>query len=85
MSALYEEMDAQVTEEARLYKALDKLEAMIQHNESPIETWSENEFDLNRTYAFDTVRFSPWLTDLRKEILQDTLDKIEQQETAAIS
>ncbi|MBQ9664728.1 MAG: HD domain-containing protein [Oscillospiraceae bacterium] len=82
MTALYGEMDAQATEEARLYKALDKLEALIQHNESPIETWSENEYDLNKTYAFDTVRFSPWLTELRKAILQDTLDKIEREECA---
>ena len=76
MLQLYAEMDAQQTLEARLYKALDKLEALIQHNESPISTWSANEYDLNRTYAFDVVTFSEWLTALRQEILQDTLDKI---------
>ena len=70
-------MDAQETKEAMLYKSLDKLEALIQHNESPIDTWSENEYELNKTYAFDTVSFSDWLTDLRKAILDDTLDKIE--------
>jgi len=77
MAALYREMDAQQTPEARLYKALDKLEAVIQHNESPLHTWTENEYELNQTYAFDTVRFSPWLTALRQEILKDTLEKIE--------
>ena len=77
IAALYKEMDAQETKEAKLYKALDKLEALIQHNESPIDTWSENEFELNKTYAFDTVAFSEWLTDLRKVILEDTLEKIE--------
>ena len=76
MTALYAEMNAQQTQEARLYKALDKLEALIQHNESPLSTWSENEYALNQTYAFDTVAFSEWLTALRREILQDTLDKI---------
>ena len=35
-----------------------KLEALIQHNESPLDTWAENEYELNRTYAFDTVVFS---------------------------
>ena len=75
MLALYAEMDEQTTLEAKLYKSLDKLEALIQHNESPIDTWSANEYDLNKTYAFDTVTFSSWLTSLRKEILQDTLDK----------
>lgn len=78
MMSLYEEMDAQKTIESKIYKALDKLEALIQHNESPLETWSENEHELNKTYAFDTVAFSDWLTELRKAILEDTLVKIEQ-------
>ena len=76
MRTLYQEMDAQETGEARLYKALDKLEALIQHNESPLRTWSENEYELNKRYAFDTVAFSDWLKALRKEILADTLEKI---------
>lgn len=79
MKALYAEMDAQETMEAKVYKSLDKLEALIQHNESPIDTWSENEYELNKTYAFDTVRFSEWLTALRNEILKDTLDKIREE------
>jgi putative hydrolase of HD superfamily len=78
LSALYKEMDAQETTEAKVYKALDKLEALIQHNESPLSTWSDNEYELNKTYAFDTVAFSEWLTELRKAILEDTLEKIEQ-------
>ena len=60
----------------KLYKALDKLEAVIQHNESPLDTWEENEYELNKTYAFDAVAFSEWLTDLRKAVLDDTLEKI---------
>ena len=76
LSALYREMEAQETTEAKLYKALDKLEALIQHNESPLDTWSDNEFELNKTYAFDTVAFSEWLTELRKAILEDTMNKI---------
>ena len=79
ISALYKEMEAQKTAEAKLYKALDKLEALIQHNESPLSTWSENEYELNKTYAFETVSFSKWLTDLREEILKDTIEKIEKE------
>ena len=30
-------MNEQKTKEAKLYNAIDKLEALIQHNESPIE------------------------------------------------
>jgi len=74
---LFKEMNAQETREAQLFKALDKLEAVIQHNESPISTWSENEYELNKTYAFDNVKISDWLMALRKEILNETLNKIE--------
>jgi len=77
MVDLFKEMDAQETKEAKLYKSLDKLEALIQHNESPLSTWSNNEFELNKTYAFDTVAFSEWLTDLRKVILEETIEKID--------
>jgi putative hydrolase of HD superfamily len=76
LSALFAEMQAQQTAEAKIYKALDKLEALIQHNESPLETWSENEYELNKTYALDTVAFSKWLTELRKAVLDDTIEKI---------
>ena len=76
MESLYAEMDAQETVEAKIYKSLDKLEALIQHNESPLDTWSENEYELNKTYAYDTVAFSSWLTELRNAVLEDTLGKI---------
>lgn len=75
-TALFDEMNQQKTQEAKLFKAIDKLEALIQHNESPLDTWSENERELNKVYAFDTAAFSEWLTELRKEILRDTLEKL---------
>lgn len=77
LAALYAEMDAQETEEARLYKALDKLEAVIQHNEAPLSTWLPREYDLNLTYADENVAFSPYLTELRAVIRRDTEEKIQ--------
>ena len=77
MAALYREMDALETPEARLYKALDKLEAVIQHNEAPLDTWAENEYALNQTYGFDAASPFPFLTALREEMLRDTLEKIQ--------
>jgi len=77
MRALYAEMNARETVEAKIYKALDGLEAVIQHNESPLDTWIEREYDLNLTYAYDKVSFSGWLTRLRDEIYEDTIRKIE--------
>ena len=78
LKSLYDEMEAQETKESKVFKAMDKLEAVIQHNESPLYTWADNEYELNKTYAFNTVEFSEWLTDLRKEILKDTMDKIDE-------
>lgn len=76
MRALYEEMAARETTEAKIYKALDNLEAVIQHNESDIQTWTENEYELNLTYGNDKVVFSPYLAALRKAIREDTEEKI---------
>ena len=77
MLALYEEMEARQSLEAKLYKTIDGLEAVVQHNFSDISTWLPNEYTLNQTYAQDRVGFSPFLTALREEMRQDTLDKIE--------
>lgn len=76
MTALYREMAARETPEAKLYKALDNLEAVIQHNESDISTWLPLEYSLNMTYGDDKVAFSGYLTELREEIRRDTREKI---------
>lgn len=76
MAALYEEMALRETPEAKIYKAIDSLEAVIQHNFSDLSTWIPREYELNKTYANDKVAFSPYLTGLRREILRDTLKKL---------
>ena len=77
MHDLYAEMEALETQEAKIYKALDKMEAVLQHNEAPISTWIPREYELNMTYGFDQAAFSPYLTALRKQIQLDTKRKIE--------
>lgn len=77
MAALYREMAALETPEAKLYKALDNLEAVVQHNESDLSTWAENEFSLNLTYGFDKAAWSPILTALRNAVRAETEAKIE--------
>ena len=81
MLALYAEMNERKTLEARIYKAIDSLEAVIQHNEAPIDTWIPLEYDLNVTYASDKVAFSDYLTRLRALIREDTLEKIRTEST----
>ena len=76
MTALYDEMERRESLESRIYKAIDKLEAVIQHNFSDLSTWIPREYELNKTYGDDKVAFSPYLTALREEVRQDTLRKI---------
>ena len=77
MKALYNEMAERETVEAKIYKAIDSLEALIQHNASDLSTWIPKEYKLNLTYADDRVSFSEYLTTLRQAIREDTLAKIE--------
>ena len=76
MQALYQEMEERKTLEARIYKALDNLEALIQHNESDISTWIPLEYDLQMTYGNDKVQFSDYLIKLRDEVRNDSKRKI---------
>ena len=76
MQQLYREMEERQTPEAKLYKALDGLEALISHNESDLSTWEPNEYDLQMTYAEDRMKFSPYMVALREQVKQDSLAKI---------
>ena len=70
-------MEKQQTLEARIYKALDKLEALIQHNESDIKTWIPLEYDLQMIYGNEQVKFSEYLTELRAKVREDSIQKIQ--------
>ena len=79
MLNLYDEMAKRETIEAKVYKAIDSLEALIQHNISDLSTWIPKEYELNKTYADDKVAFSEYLKELREEIRKDTLEKLGEQ------
>ncbi len=76
MRELYEEMSERKTVESKIYKAIDSLEALIQHNISDLSTWIPKEYKLNKTYADDKVAFSEYLKELREEIRKDTFVKL---------
>ena len=77
MQELYREMAERKSREARIYKAINALEAVMQHNISDISTWKENEYQLNRSYGEDKVEFSGYLRELRQLMREDTDRKIE--------
>lgn len=80
LEGLFQEMNAMETMEAKVYKALDKLEAVIQHNEAPLSTWLPLEYDLNQTYGGKEAEVHPRLQGLRATAVSDTKAKIAAEE-----
>ena len=79
---LLAEMNAQRTPEAKLYKALDKMEAVIQHDQADLSTWLPLEYQLQFTSGAEQVAFSPWLQELKKSVDQRTTDKMQKEGSA---
>ena len=77
--ALYREMNALETTEAKIYKAMDKLEAVIQHDLSDISTWLPLEYDLQLSYGREEVQFSACTQKLKTAVDAMTLEKIQRE------
>ena len=69
-SKLFDEMKERKTSEAKLWKALDMLEALIQHNEADIATWLPLEDELQLTHGLsecDEFEYTKALRSLVRE------------------
>jgi len=77
---LFQEMSELQTGEAKLFKALDNLEAILSHNEASIDTWIPREYTDNLTYGTDKVAHSTYLQNLKEELKKDSLQKIKDAE-----
>ena len=71
LRALFAEMDACETKEARLVRALDRMEAVLTHNEGDPGTWLPLEYDLQRTYGVPEAAFSDVLADIRAAVTRE--------------
>jgi putative hydrolase of HD superfamily len=69
------------TDEAKLFKALDNLEAVLSHNEADISTWLPREYEENLTYGTQNCEWSEWTKMLREELKKDSVKKIENNKT----
>ncbi|MCM1027254.1 MAG: HD domain-containing protein [Roseburia sp.] len=76
LGELFREMEALRTPEARLYKALDKLEALIQHNEADLSTWLPLEHELQMIYGTEECGFNEYIKKLRDTVREDSRRKI---------
>ena len=72
LASLFAEMNAQLTTEAKIFRALDKLEAVLQHNEADISTWLPLEYELQMTYGAAETEFSDYMRRLRQALRDDT-------------
>ncbi len=73
---LWTEFENRETPEARFCVALDKLEASIQHNNSPIETWTEK--DQQRTFQIEHFcAVDPVLAQLNRMVIEQATMKME--------
>lgn len=78
LNLLFDEMDKQQSEEAKLYKAIDKLEVIDQHNLADLSTWIELEYTLNLVHGQKQVAYSKKLQEIKEAINQQTKEKINQ-------
>lgn len=79
LSALFSELKELKTPEAKLCKALDNLEAVISHNEAPIETWIPMEYSENLIYGYENSQWSEWTRGLKEQLRLDSLEKIKRE------
>ncbi|MCF0112145.1 MAG: HD domain-containing protein [Erysipelotrichaceae bacterium] len=73
--ALTAEYEAQETLEAKVVKAVDKLEVIDQHNLAPLQTWIPLEYELNLTHGQKQCAFNDMLESIRQEIVNQTKRK----------
>jgi putative hydrolases of HD superfamily len=74
--SLWEEYEKRETLEAKFVKALDKLEVRIQHNESPIQRWSDIEFERSQYVADKFVEYDSFLKEFNKLVKKESAEKI---------
>ena len=78
LADIFREVEKKETKESRLLAALDKLEALIQHNEADLSTWQPLEYDLQLTYGQEQTKSIPYMKKLRKRVYEDSVKKMEE-------
>ena len=78
LQALFDEMNAKETPEAKLFKALDNMEAVVSHNEADLSTWIPFEYEENLVYGAENAEWSPWTKALREQLREDSIKKLQE-------
>lgn len=78
-SALFAEMRALETREAKIWRALDMMEAAAQHNEAALSTWLPLERELNPVYGEAEAQCEPYLSRLRALVRRESEEKLQKE------
>lgn len=73
---LWEEFEEKKTPEAQFANALDKIEAVMQHNLSDISQWNQGDFDIHPYYKDDHFDFDPFFRALKDIVDVQSMEKI---------
>lgn len=78
LHALWLEYEAQENYESKFIRALDKLEAFIQHNEAPLETWEAHEKKMvfQSKWLAKHCAFDSFLLALAERVLEQAKEKL---------
>lgn len=72
----WQEFTARETSEAKLAKALDKIETTIQHNEADIDTWIDKDFEYQFKDGKDYANFHDFMKEFREIVCVVARQKI---------
>lgn len=84
LRVLIKELRENETMEAKVVHALDKMEAVIQHNEASLDTWLPLEYELQMIYGQEQAEVHPYLKHLRRVLREDSERKVEEAADAAL-
>lgn len=76
--SLWLEFEENKTPEAQLAHALDKLEALIQHNQANIKTWKKSEREFSLHFGDEFCQFDKTIKTLKDIVRMDTAEKIKE-------
>lgn len=79
LTTIFKELALQQTPEAKLVKAIDKLEVVDQHNLAECSTWIELKYSLNLSHGQKQVAVSKKLQEIKAAINEETKNKIEKE------
>lgn len=76
ITELWEEYVAAKTPEAKMAKALDKLEVIMQHNRADIASWIQGDFDIQPYYQDEKFNFDEFFRAFKDYVDRMSMEKI---------